>query len=54
MDEQTYQELVEQLKRISNHVEAIKLDNRESRRAEQDFRGELLGAIALVQLAAGR
>lgn len=54
MDEQTYHDVVEQLKCISNHLEAIKLESRESRRAEQEFRRELLDAIGLVQMAAGR
>ncbi len=54
MDEQTYQEVVGLLSRICDHLEAIELDNRDSRRAEQEFRRELLGAIGLAQLAAGR
>jgi|GEM_PF-6446871 len=54
MNEQTYQELVGQLKRISGHLEEIKLDNRGSRRVEEQFRRELVDAIGLVQLTVGR
>jgi hypothetical protein len=53
VDEPQYQELMDQLKRISHHLEEIKLENRERRRAEKEFWGELLDAIGSVEMAVG-
>ncbi len=54
MDEPQYQELMDQLRTISRHLDEIKLDNRERRRAEREFWGELLNAIGSVEMAVGQ
>ena len=53
MDEPQYQELMDQLKCISRHLEEIKLENRERRRAENEYWRELMGALGSVEMAIG-
>jgi Flp pilus assembly protein TadD len=49
MNDQAHHEVVELLTRIGDHLEAIQAESRAARGAEQEFRRELLDAIALMQ-----